>query len=88
MTVEDLSPTMQRAYFTEYGRWQMNSSSIVTVIKKVKDGATVQFSVRTLECTGSLYHLAKIKIRTDGTVTRVKWDKQNTYELPTRMVTV
>ncbi len=79
---------MQRAYFTEYGRWQMNSSSIVTVINKVKDGATVQFSVRTLDCAGGLYHLAKIKIRTDGTVTRVKWDKQNTYELPTRMVTV
>lgn len=80
MTVEDLSPTMQRSYFTEYSRWQANSSSIVTVINKVKDGATVQFSVRTLDYVG-LYHLAKIKIRTDGTVNRVKWNKENTYEV-------
>lgn len=80
MTVEDLSPTMQRSYFNEYNLWQSNSSSIVTVINKTKDGVTVQFSVRTLDKVG-LYHLAKIKIRTDGTVTRVKLDKQNTYEV-------
>ena len=80
LTVNDLSLIMQHAYFKELHRWQHNSSSTYTSIRKRNNKITVEFSCYTLNCF-ERFHIAKIEMDEDGAIRRVKWDKENTYEV-------